>query len=119
MSGAIRGLLATWGELSPAGVARPLLDCAALVMSADRLVSRVENIRVKRLVMDGFSGMSLAGAGIVSDGGVAATVLLLVMCRFSMLAVALPAKPVAGLESGDPVTDDVKDGAGDGSPNCW
>jgi len=69
--------------------------------------SRVENIRVSRLVIDGFSGTTLSSAASVCG---AATPLAV---KLSTLGIELLFRALAGFESVDPVTEDDADSAGD------
>jgi hypothetical protein len=73
--------------------------CKAVPGSVDALkASLVENIRVSRFVIDGFSAAALK-CGL--EGGAACPL------RFSTLGTALPFCPVAGRDSGDPMMDDA------------
>lgn len=89
----------------------PTLDGAGECSELILLPSLVENIRVSRFVMDGFSGCGLASV----DGGAALLLPLLLplLFTFSVLGELLPLREV-GLDSGDPTRDGVCDKAGEG-----
>jgi hypothetical protein len=79
------------------------------ILLSDLMASFVENIRVRRFVIEGFSdvaGLDFCG----SEGGAACPLAL----RFSVLGTAMPFCPIDGRDSGEPMTDDVCEGAGEG-----
>jgi hypothetical protein len=83
----------------------PVVDGCAFIPTSDLVASFVENIRVRRFVMEGFSG---CGARVAvdfcgSDGGAAVPFPLF---RFSRLGTAIP-WCFTGRDSGDPTADDV------------
>lgn len=80
------------------------------ILLSDLIASFVENIRVSRFVIEGFSGggdirVDLRG----SEGGAACPLPL----RLSVLGTAIPFC-LTGYDSGDPTADDVCEGAGEG-----
>lgn len=96
---------AATGATSCLGVVVPEAGCEFILLS-DRIASFVENIRVRRFVIEGFSaepGISFCG----SEGGAACPL------RFSVLGTAMPFC-VDGRDSGDPMTEEVCDAGGEG-----
>jgi hypothetical protein len=73
------------------------------------MASFVENIRVRRFVIDGFSAASARVAFCGSVGGAACPLL----ARLSELETAMPFS-LTGREFGDPTAEDGCDVAGDG-----
>lgn len=83
-----------------------------------RVASFVENIRVKRFVMEGFScAFGGGGGGRPDSGGVNIVPLLVVLLvlRCSELDFALAALAAVGFNSGDPTIDVGCDEGGEGS----
>lgn len=77
-----------------------------LILLSDLMASFVENIRVRRFVIEGFSawpGVSFCG----SEGGAACPL------RFSVLGRVIPFC-VVGRLSGDPIADDADEAGGEG-----
>jgi hypothetical protein len=99
------------GEKFGSGCRVVVLDfagCEVILRSADALkASFVENIRVSRFVIDGLSAIMGAALRCGSEGGAACPL------RFSTLGTALPFCPVAGRDSGDPITDDAVEAVGE------
>lgn len=95
---------------SPVGVAVPLLEDGVLV-TVSLTPSLVENIRVNRFVIDGFSADCLDDTAAACWGAPAMPLIL----RFSTLGTALPFWLVVGLDVGDPEVEEVIDAAGDRS----
>jgi hypothetical protein len=93
------------GTTSCFGVQVPDAGCE-LILVSDLIASFVENIRVRRFVIEGFSavpGVSFCG----SEGGAACPL------RFSVLGTAIPFC-VVGRDSGDPIADDADEVGGEG-----
>jgi hypothetical protein len=78
-----------------------------LILFSDLIASFVENIRVRRFVIEGFS----VGRGANFCGSDCGAVLPL---RLSVLGIAMPFCTIAGWDSGDPMADEVADVEGDG-----
>lgn len=72
------------------------------------LASLAENIRVSRLVIDGFSSGDTWAGFCGSDGGAACPLPL----RFSVLGTAIPFC-LTGFDSGEPIIDDACEAAGE------
>lgn len=100
--GRCAGVADSWcfGELCP------FVAGCELILLSDLMASFVENIRVRRFVIEGFSG-AVGFCG--SEGGAACPFPL----RFSVLGTER-AFCFVGLESGEPSMDDVCEAGGDG-----
>lgn len=78
---------------------------------SDLIDSFVENIRVKRFVIEGFSAVVGMGAALRTAGGGGVRVPF--MLRFSVLVMALTFD-VVGRDCGDPCEEEGNEGVGDG-----
>lgn len=111
------GLEDDLGDVVPSttfGVEEP--EAAADVrLISDRIDSFVENIRVKRFVMEGFSAVVGIGAALRTAGGGGVIVPFVVpfMLRFSVLVMALTLE-VVGRDWGEPCEEEGKEGVGEG-----
>jgi hypothetical protein len=97
-------------ETSLVGVTVPLL-VPAVFDALSLTPSRVENIRVRRFVIEGFSGASLDCAPEDSRCGAAPPL----AATPSMLGAALPFGLVAGLDSEDPEIEEATEPGAEGS----
>lgn len=92
------------------GVAVPIEAGCEFILLSDLMASLVENIRVRRFVIDGFSTVGGDSAFCGSEGGAALPLAL----RFSVLGTERPFWPAEGRVSGEPMADDVCEGTGEG-----
>jgi hypothetical protein len=81
---------------------------------SDLIASFVENIRVNRLVIDGFSGGRVEDDFCGSEGGAACPLPL----RFSVLGTAATFFLV-GRDSGEPTREEVCEAGGEGLVGIW
>jgi hypothetical protein len=91
------------------GVFWPDVAGCEFILLSDFIASFVENIRVSRFVIDGFSAVAARVVFCGSEGGAACPLL----ARLSELGTDMPFA-LAGRDSGDPTMDDVCDAGGEG-----
>jgi hypothetical protein len=90
------------------GVTWPDVAGREFILLSDLIASLVENIRVSRFVIEGFSEAGARGTFCGSVGGAACP-----FARFSELGTAMPFC-LTGRELGELTTEDACDGAGEG-----
>ncbi len=100
---------ATVGVGSCLGVVWPDAAGCRFILLSDFMASLVENIRVSRFVIDGFSGAGVRRAFCGSAGGAACPLLT----RLSTLGTAMPLTLI-GKEFGELTVEDGCDAAGEG-----
>ena len=87
------------GGVSGFSVELPDAAVEVFILVSDRAASFVENIRVRRLVIEGFSAVGTLSCG--SEGGAADEAALPFKLRLSRLGMAIPFCDVTGRDSGE------------------
>jgi len=90
-----------------AGEEAPDVAELEFILRSDRIASFVENIRVSRFVIDGFSAVAASSFCCGSEGGAAPTELLPFKLRASTAGIGVPFCDVTGRDTGELTAEEV------------